>query len=74
MAIRNKFNVLVVGCGHMGTSHAKAYHKLPEFQLVGLVSRSPKSRNALSELLGGVPTFENYELALKIHQATCSFY
>ncbi len=66
MTIGNKFNVLVVGCGHMGTGHAKAYHKLPEFQLVGLVSRSPKSRNALSELLGGVPTFENYELALKI--------
>lgn len=33
--------VLVVGLGQMGQSHALAYAKLPEFELVGLVNRSP---------------------------------
>ena len=31
--------VLVAGCGNMGASHARAYHKMPEFEIVGLVSR-----------------------------------
>ena len=57
--------VLVVGCGHMGTSHAKAYHQIPEFEIVGLVSRRPESRNKLSDLLGGYPTFDDYAIALK---------
>lgn len=66
MTIKNSISVLVVGCGHMGASHAKAYQQLPEFKIVGLVSRSPKSRDALSELLGGLPTFKEYKSALKI--------
>ena len=49
----------------MGTSHAKAYHQMPEFNIVGLVSRSPESRNRLSELLGGYPTFGGYLEALE---------
>ena len=57
--------VLVVGCGHMGASHAKAYHQLPGFEIVGLVSRRPESRERLSEMLGGYPTFGDYEAALK---------
>ena len=57
--------VLVVGCGHMGSSHAKAYHQIPGFEIVGLVSRKPESRNRLSELLGGYPTFEDYRDALQ---------
>ena len=56
---------LVVGCGNMGTSHARAYHKLPEFQIVGLVSRGEESRERLSKELGGLPTFSNFEEALK---------
>ena len=61
----DKIRVLVVGCGHMGTSHAKAYHQIPEFEIVGLVSRKPESREKLSDLLGGYPTFDNYTMALK---------
>ena len=61
----NPIKVLVVGCGHMGTSHAKAYHRLPGFEIVGLVSRKPDSRNRLSELLGGYPTFGDYHHALE---------
>lgn len=65
MSNKKRIKVLVVGCGHMGTSHAKAYQQLLEFKIVGLVSRSPKSRDTLSKLLGGLPTYEDYALALK---------
>lgn len=57
-------NILVVGCGNMGTSHARAYHKLDDFNIVGLVSRGPESRERLSKELGGLDTFGNYEEAL----------
>ncbi len=57
--------VLVVGCGHMGTSHARAYHQLEKFEIVGLVSRKPESRERLSEELGGLPTYGNYQEALR---------
>jgi predicted dehydrogenase len=56
--------VLVAGCGNMGASHARAYHKMPEFEVVGLVSRGPTSRGALSKELGGVPEFSDYYSAL----------
>lgn len=59
-----KIRVLVAGCGNMGASHARAYHKMPEFEIVGLVSRGPESRGKLSEELGGLPTFGNFEEAL----------
>lgn len=48
----------------MGTSHARAYHQIKQFEIVGLVSRKPESRNKLSAMLGGYPTFEDYETAL----------
>jgi predicted dehydrogenase len=56
--------VLVAGCGNMGASHARAYHKMPEFEVVGLVSRGPTSRQALSKELGGLPEFSDYYAAL----------
>lgn len=49
----------------MGASHARAYHKMPEFEIVGLVSRGPESRGRLSEELGGLPQFSDVEQALK---------
>jgi predicted dehydrogenase len=57
--------VLVAGCGHMGASHARAYHRMPEFELVGLVSRGEATRRALSGELGGVPDFADYLAALR---------
>ena len=60
----NKLKVLVAGCGNMGTSHARAYHKMDDFEIVGLVSRTPESRNRLSEELGGYPTFGSFDEAL----------
>lgn len=60
-----KIKVLVVGCGNMGSSHARAYQKLPGFEIVGLVSRSPESRERLSDELGGLPLFDDFLKALK---------
>lgn len=50
---KEKLDVLVVGCGNMGASHAKAYHRLDKFNIVGLVSRGPESREKLNKELGG---------------------
>jgi predicted dehydrogenase len=59
-----RLRVLVVGCGNMGTSHARAYHRLAsDFQIVGLVSRGPASRDKLAAELGGLPTFADFEQA-----------
>lgn len=51
--MKSPLKVLVVGCGHMGASHALAYHEIEDFQIVGLVSRGPSSREAVNHLLGG---------------------
>ena len=58
--------VLVAGCGHMGTSHARAYHRMPEFEIVGLVSRGADSRQKLNAEFGGVyAEFSDYDEALR---------
>jgi predicted dehydrogenase len=50
----------------MGSSHAKAYHSMPEYEIVGLVSRTPASREALNAQLGGhCPLFDNVTDALR---------
>ena len=49
----------------MGKAHAKAYYKIDEFNLVGLVARSPEKRNQLSKELGNLPQFDNFDKALK---------
>lgn len=56
--------VLVVGCGHMGSSHARAYHRMAGFEIVGLVSRGPETREKLSGELGGLKTFDSFDRAL----------
>src|SRR3954469_14104699 len=61
-----KLRVLVVGCGHMGTSHARAYHALAnDFEIVGLVARSPASRQKLNAEFGNrYAEFSDYAEAL----------
>lgn len=61
----NDLKVLVVGCGNMGTSHARAYHKLDEFKIAGVVSRGPESRGRLSDELGGLAQFGDFDEALE---------
>ncbi|MCR8722719.1 Gfo/Idh/MocA family protein [Frigidibacter sp. ROC022] len=55
--------ILVVGLGNMGASHASAYHRMDGFEIVGLCSRTIKSKEIPAELQG-YPLFENYEAAL----------
>jgi predicted dehydrogenase len=60
---------LVVGCGQMGSSHARAYHAMPEFDIVGLVSRGPASRRRLNAEIGGrYDEFSDYHDALALTQ------
>ena len=49
----------------MGASHAKAYHDMESFEIVGLVSRGD-SKLKLNEKLGAdYPLYEDYEQALE---------
>jgi predicted dehydrogenase len=49
----------------MGTSHAKAYHAMPGFEIVGVVARGEKSRGELLAALGAdYPQFSDFATAL----------
>lgn len=62
--MKSIIGVIVVGCGNMGASHARAYHQMEGFEILGLVSRNPESRERLSAELGGYPTFSSLREAL----------
>ena len=55
----------------MGASHARAYHSMDEFEVVGVVSRGPASRDALAAELGGVATFGDFAGALAEAKPDC---
>jgi predicted dehydrogenase len=64
-ADKKKIGILVVGCGNMGSSHARAYFSLKDgFEIVGLVDKGVENRSKLSAELGGVPEFDSYGKAL----------
>jgi len=68
MANQQNINVLVVGCGNMGASHAMAYKLLDGIDICGIVSTG-KSKEVLNEKLGGgYPLFDDYYSALKATQ------
>jgi predicted dehydrogenase len=54
--------VLVAGLGHMGLSHARAYHADPGFTIVGLVNRSAPR---LPPVLAGYPVVVDFRAALR---------
>ncbi len=58
-----KIQVLVVGCGNMGASHARAYHQLEGFEICGLVSTG-NSKEILNQQLGN-----GYNLYSDFHEA-----
>lgn len=58
-----KVRVLVVGLGNMGASHASAYHRNDGFEIVGLMSRTIRSKS-IPEELRSYPLFEDYAEAL----------
>ncbi|MBO0703411.1 MAG: Gfo/Idh/MocA family oxidoreductase [Candidatus Dormibacteraeota bacterium] len=57
--------VLVVGLGHMGTSHARAYTTLPGYRLAGLCARSIATRTDLPPEWAEVPRYPDFETALR---------
>ena len=62
--------VLVVGCGNMGAAHALAYQHIDGFEICGLVSTG-KSKDILNEKLGGgLPLFDDFDVALKATKPT----
>ena len=73
----DSLRVLVIGCGHMGASHARAYHWLPGFELAGLVAPTPTRRAPLAQELGGVAQFDDFDAALTATRpdavAICSY-
>lgn len=48
-----KLRVLVVGCGNMGASHARAYDKLDEFELCGIVDARKEAVDAFNKSVNG---------------------
>jgi predicted dehydrogenase len=66
--MKKPLKILIVGCGNMGASHAKAYHQMPEFEICGLVSRG-ESKHKLNASLGkAYALFEDYQQALEATQ------
>lgn len=64
--MNNPLKILCAGAGNMGRSHALAYHQMDDFDIVGLVTRSPESRAKLNqELGGGYAEFGDFLEALK---------
>ena len=57
--------ILCAGAGHMGRSHALAYHNIPEFEIVGICTRSDGSGDKLNKELGhDYPLFQDYYMPL----------
>jgi len=64
--MKKVISVLIVGCGNMGASHARAYHDLDGFEIVGLVSRGSSKSVLNTSLKTDYPEFEDFERALLI--------
>ena len=63
----NPLRVLCVGAGHMGRSHALAYHQIDGFAICGIVTRSCASREKLNaELAADYPGFAVDEEAIYV--------
>jgi predicted dehydrogenase len=59
-----KLRVLVVGHGHMGTTHARAYQRIEDYELAGLCCRSIENRDDIAKAWPGIPGFADYGEAL----------
>lgn len=65
MSEKKKLKVVVVGVGHMGASHARAYRQLDGFELTALVAPSAVRRSPLAEELGGIAEYSDLDEALQ---------
>jgi predicted dehydrogenase len=59
-----RIRVLVAGLGTMGTSHARAFRAIEEFELVGLCTSRAADRQDLEAEFPGLPRFERFDEAL----------
>jgi len=61
-----KIKVLLIGCGNMGASHGRAYHKLEGFEIVGVVDSRAEAVEAFNKSVGAnYPHFSDYGKALE---------
>ena len=58
-----KKRVLCVGLGNMGMSHALAYTRIPDYEVVGVCTRHIADKK-LPEALAGAKRYSNYDQAL----------
>ena len=56
--------ILVVGCGNMGASHARAFRHMSEVEVAGLVSRGESKHQLATALSLHVPLFDDVNIAL----------
>ncbi len=64
-----KIRILCVGAGHMGRSHALAYHQMDGFEICGIVTRSAAGREKLNQEFGtDYPGFSDFHEALAATQ------
>jgi predicted dehydrogenase len=59
-----RIRVVVVGTGQMGRSHARAYHNIEGFELVGLADKQVERCRQVSVELGGVAWFNSLTEAI----------
>jgi len=64
MAVK-PLRAVVVGCGNMGTAHARAYQALGEFELCGLVSRGESKAAVRRALNTDAALYDTLEQALE---------
>lgn len=68
-AMTSPIRILCVGAGHMGRSHALAYHRIADFEICGIVTRSENSAANLNQEMGAsYPTFTDFKEALQIQK------
>jgi predicted dehydrogenase len=60
---KKKYRVLVVGLGNMGMSHALAYTRIPEYEVVGVCERRIDKRE-LPDALKHAKKYANFDKAL----------
>ena len=58
--------IVVVGCGTMGSSHARAYARIDGVALAGLVDRQVEKAESLARELGGVPLYPSLDEAIRV--------
>ena len=56
--------ILVIGLGNMGMSHAKAYHALDGYEIVGICARSPIPADKLPDGFANYLQFTDFHTAL----------